>query len=422
MARSILGKLFVALRLARRGILLTVLRERMVARAIRTTPVQIFSRRRIEQFMRRRQGQRWIIVIDHDLGGGAPQYREKMVRTHVACGGAALLVTYSPSKMAYIYEAQSRTGGLRAALPTLSVLERLAARFRVDDVFFNNAAAFPHPESLVEVLINISSLADRSLTVASHDFYCLCPSLFLLDSAGRYCDLPDVGVCNKCLARLNGELPVVGAGFDILEWRETWGRLLRRADKVLFFSTSTLDLFERVFPGLAAGRGQLVPHAMDDFPTQAIPLRKGEGLHIGVVGKIGLHKGARVVEGLARAIKSQGDSAKVTVFGEISEKIELNGVAITGRYKRGELPELIRKSGANVFLVPSIFPETFSYVTHELMRLQLPLICFNLGAQAEAVRSYEFGEVIHQVEGIDLLAAIREAQRKLEKRVFPLSP
>jgi glycosyltransferase involved in cell wall biosynthesis len=37
-------------------------------------------------------------------------------------------------------------------------------------------------------------------------------------------------------------------------------------------------------------------------------------------------------------------------------------------------------------LLPSIWPETFSYVTQELMSLGVPLVCFDLGAPAECVR------------------------------------
>ncbi|HQV89811.1 MAG TPA: glycosyltransferase, partial [Nitrosomonas sp.] len=64
---------------------------------------------------------------------------------------------------------------------------------------------------------------------------------------------------------------------------------------------------------------------------------------------------------------------------------------VTGRYERTALASAIEQSGANIFLFPSIWPETFSYVAHELMACGVPLCCFNLGAPAEAVANYSTG-------------------------------
>jgi hypothetical protein len=55
--------------------------------------------------------------------------------------------------------------------------------------------------------------------------------------------------------------------------------------------------------------------------------------------------------------------------------------------------------------VPSIWPETYSYVTTELMRLNVPVACFNLGAPPERVARYPLGRVI---ERIDAALAVRE--------------
>jgi glycosyltransferase involved in cell wall biosynthesis len=71
-----------------------------------------------------------------------------------------------------------------------------------------------------------------------------------------------------------------------------------------------------------------------------------------------------------------------------------NIVSQTGSYERSELVEKIEGSGANVFLFPSVWPETFSYVTQELMCLDVPIVCFDLGAPAERVRQYAKGWVI----------------------------
>ncbi len=43
--------------------------------------------------------------------------------------------------------------------------------------------------------------------------------------------------------------------------------------------------------------------------------------------------------------------------------------------------------GITDWLIPSIWPETFSFATHEALDTGLPVWCFDLGAQSEAVRA-----------------------------------
>ena len=77
--------------------------------------------------------------------------------------------------------------------------------------------------------------------------------------------------------------------------------------------------------------------------------------------------------------------------------------------------DLVGRSGANVFLFPSIWPETFSYVAEELMQLHVPLMCFNLGAPAERVGRYDRGRVI-DFKGIpELLDALIAFHRQIEQ-------
>jgi glycosyltransferase involved in cell wall biosynthesis len=109
-----------------------------------------------------------------------------------------------------------------------------------------------------------------------------------------------------------------------------------------------------------------------------------------------MHKGAGVVQGLAQEIAARGSPARITVFGTLEAAVDDDIVTVTGSYQHEDLPHLIECSGANVFLLPSICPETFSYVTHELVSLGLPLACFDLGAPAERVSRYSRGCVLQQ--------------------------
>ena len=56
---------------------------------------------------------------------------------------------------------------------------------------------------------------------------------------------------------------------------------------------------------------------------------------------------------------------------------------MTGTYRRDDLVDLIEANGINLFFFPSICPETFSYVTEEMIRLDVPIVAFDLGAPGE---------------------------------------
>ena len=74
-----------------------------------------------------------------------------------------------------------------------------------------------------------------------------------------------------------------------------------------------------------------------------------------------------------------------------------------------------------VFL-PSIVPETFSFVAEEVMALGLPLAAFDIGAPAERIRYYTRGAILPYCEGKFLLDRLERAyaakaqqdQRKVE--------
>jgi len=101
-----------------------------------------------------------------------------------------------------------------------------------------------------------------------------------------------------------------------------------------------------------------------------------------------------------------GIACPITVFGAWDGPPPPAGIRVLGSYELSELPQLIQNSGANVFLLPSIVPETFSFVCEELMHLGVPLVVFDIGAPPERVASYSRGLVVHYVSPDDLLARL----------------
>ena len=65
-----------------------------------------------------------------------------------------------------------------------------------------------------------------------------------------------------------------------------------------------------------------------------------------------------------------------------------------GSYEREDIRHLAERYGVTAWLVPSIWPETFSFVTHEMLATGLPVYGFDIGAQGEALRRAANGMAI----------------------------
>jgi glycosyltransferase involved in cell wall biosynthesis len=189
---------------------------------------------------------------------------------------------------------------------------------------------------------------------------------------------------------------------DITLWRNVWGELIELADEVQLFSPSSLKLLARAYPKHAQDKWRMLPHGLLT-QSSALKLQAGRTLHIGVVGTLGAHKGAKIVAKLAQEITGTGSTAQMTIFGTIQTNEDVPNVTVTGPYTPEALRGLMAASGANIFLFPSIWPETFSYVAHELCAMGVPIVCFDQGAQADLVKCYAKGKVLPMLSASALL-------------------
>src|SRR5690606_33061326 len=76
------------------------------------------------------------------------------------------------------------------------------------------------------------------------------------------------------------------------------------------------------------------------------------------------------------------------IIGNIDPAYKLESSAqVHGSYQVEDIPALVARYGISRWLIPSIWPETFSYTTHEALATGLPVFSFDLGAQGDAVRA-----------------------------------
>jgi glycosyltransferase involved in cell wall biosynthesis len=375
----------------------------------------------MQQYARVGESSEIVLIVDHNLGGGANQYRERWIKEKQQDGKHVLLLCYDFASLSYHIQSSGKNGNELFALESVEAFSDMAKNIRFEEIFLNNVYSFDDPLAIVTLLPALKYSTGAKLGVAINDYYSICPSYTLLDyTNNRFCGVPEILRCQECLPSNHGYFSLVVDCKDIGLWRRTWGACLRSADKIICFSNSSIPILQRAYPDLDVAKCEVRPHAVDYLTQHRLVLHHQGPLNIGIVGTINTtHKGAHIVRQMAHLIKEQHLPARITVIGELEGETPQSVVEVTGRYEREHLPEVIEKSGANIFFLPSIIPETFSYVTEELIQLNLPLAVFDLGAPAERVKRYANGIIIHEVDAqhaLQQLLAFHERQRQLNAR------
>ena len=247
-----------------------------------------------------------------------------------------------------------------------------------------------------------------SVTVHWHDHYLMCPTRHLLNAESRYCGVPDPSVCARCLPNNAHCLDAPLRSIDILAWRDQWGQVLAGASSIRVFSPSGRELLRRVWPEFD-NKVVLTPHSTSHIPRSDLSSTPESPPHIGVVGRIAPHKGATQVARLARHIAETGANARITVFGTLEEPAPASVVSQTGVYSAEALPALCAEQGVNVFWFPSIWPESFSFVVHEMKAMGLPVLAYDVGAQADTLADEDRHRVVSlDTSPEDILATLTE--------------
>ena len=74
--------------------------------------------------------------------------------------------------------------------------------------------------------------------------------------------------------------------------------------------------------------------------------------------------------------------------------LQTGRVFITGRYEEAEATALIAAQEAQIAWLPSIWPETWCFALTVAWQARLPVVAFDIGAQAERIRNQGQGWVL----------------------------
>lgn len=348
------------------------------------------------------RARRWVWIVDHDMGGGANLYRQAQLDKLVRQGLTPVLLVFHVAKLEHFVVLPTVPDAPRWLLSNTSELEDWFEAFPPSDLIYNCLVSHPEPLVVLAAVLAAKLRYRASFTMLVHDFLLVCPSHTLLNADNIFCRVPDVVTCDACLSRHADGFVSVARERSITVWRQAWGRALRTADEVRFFSLDSRRWVLRAYPDMPTERWQVHPHSLHTA-LRTPRLLRGNGLHVGFVGHIGVHKGAQWVQALADAReKVPGQRVEISVLGAF-DGLHPRDVTITGPYAPAQLPSMMEALGVNVVLFASICPETFSYVAHELVAMNVPTACFDLGAPSDLIRNYTRGCIIADDTPVDVL-------------------
>ena len=321
-----------------------------------------------------------VCILDGAQGGGASLAADQSALHWRDRGYATFRLGANPMGQltAALHLPESMTPRLTGRLHDWPVMPAVTMRLEV-----HSLAGFLEPAALAARVAAFSQQG-IALVVYWHDHFMACPTRHLLDKTHRYCGLPEVEACAACLPHNKNCLEASLRQSSLTEWRDQWGAVLSEAQEIRVFSPSSSKMLAHIWPDCVT-KVVVVPHTVAALPSLPIATDPEAELHVGVIGHIGRHKGSHQVAALAQYIAQHALPARITVFGTLEAPAPSSVVTEMGAYRPADLSRLCSASGVNVFWFPSIWPETFSFVLHEMKAMGLPILAYDVGAQADYV-------------------------------------
>lgn len=344
-----------------------------------------------------------VVIFDHGLGGGANSYSNANKQKRTKEGKSVFRIFFDQSLHMFIVEVFALKGFAAFSCSSYKDLFLFLNTIDLHSIEVNNLVGWPDLSDLIPQITHLIKSKNAYSRFLLHDFFSVCTSYTLINDLGNFCGVPsDENICAKCI-QSNKHSTTRTSPFT---WRENWRPLFNQCDEIISFSPSSRDHFLKAYSDFAE-KVVIIPHQPIGHLRKAKIVKTTKNI-VGVVGNLSYAKGASVLQSLIKWTDEEDIDCEFVILGEVDPAfgVDSNRIKHKSGYQRHELPDLLEKYNVNCCLVPSICPETFSYVTQELIMMNVPIVCFDLGGQADQVRQYKNGITIKGTEPSELWLAI----------------
>lgn len=353
-----------------------------------------------------------ILFFDHSLGGGTDVYFEHKLKNLLSKNNFVIRFQYlhkfhNIDQNKYQLTIFFQESKFLIFSDNYNNLIDILEKVEIQEVVLNNLVGYLNSLDMLKI---ISKLKKNSfLSVRIHDYQAICPFFNLLSYEGVFCNIPNIKYCKTCFLHnkidRNAEVNkiLISGASDIEEWREYWHNFLQNyADEIVVFDNSGKDILLKSYPNIEK-KIIITPHEITQ-PLRKINTISSSTINIGIIGNIqSVHKGTEILREIENIINHNKFS--LCIIGEYNA--HSTRTKVLGKYNIQDLPDILEKNNINIVFIPSIWPETFNYTSSEAIEMNIPVACFNIGAQGAKILKYKKGLILHQMNAEYILEQIK---------------
>ena len=334
------------------------------------------------------------IYLAHSMGGGAEAYlQDRIRRKHHAKGRSAVILRVGGRKR-WQLELLTPNGVISGQTDDLDYIEKLLDPLTRRRIIYSCGVGDHDPTSLPDVILRLCNKGQQTLEILFHDYFPISPNYTLLDANGWFSGVP--------MSLDDGTIETDAESQQISrsQWQNRWNEVMRQSKEIIVFSANSAGIVSEVFPDVAHKLAIRPHHMLRRVNPLPAPKPSARPV-VGILGDIGLQKGARLIAPLGIALEQQNIGC--VIVGNFDPAFPRPAsVPAHGTYKVEDIAKIVARYGITDWLIPSIWPETFSFTTHEALATGLPVHAFALGAQGDAVEKAANGRLVPFAPGRDL--------------------
>ncbi|MBE5900088.1 MAG: glycosyltransferase [Lachnospiraceae bacterium] len=356
----------------------------------------------IKWFLAYQHQEPYYLALDHDWGGGANLYLYNEIDKYNQQGFQTIILKYNIGEGLYLELNCNKTTISSLYFNSLSDIEIFVKNFNIKKIIVNELISFKNIVDIQQFILKEKKKLSCDVLYLVHDFYCICPSMYLLDNTNQHCWFANLEKCNECCINNKNNNKFAPWNDSITNWRENWGNFLHQCDEIRVFSNNSKKYLEYYYGELCY---EVVPHKVD-YIEPIKQVQNDDIITIAIIGNFMFAKGADLVCEMSNIIKERNINARIIVIGDNTDKYKCENIEFYGSYERENLGRILEDYNTDIIAITSICPETFSYTTEEAMALNLPVACYNIGAPAERISKYQKGIIVEKLDAINMLDEI----------------
>ncbi len=201
-------------------------------------------------------------------------------------------------------------------------------------------------------------------------------------------------------------------------------RFLGRCDEIRVFSEDAKSRLLQINNKLSNIESEL------DYTSELFEFEKKfkttQTFNIGIIGETNHHRYKNFLAEFSKQLKKQNMNVEVVTLGEVNTDTAGLLNEETRICTIGNIPRVILQKDIDVLLLFTVCPQASYHMVNFLMNLNLPIISFDIGAQAERIRKYEKGMLVPQFDSQAIIHILKkeeiidriELKRKTNKKVL----